>query len=258
MNSKVCQNNKVRIIAGPCAVESEDQLIAVCKHLNKLGLTYVRAGAYKPRLNPHSFQGLGSAGFDIIKKCTNKYNLKSVSEVVDEKSLHEAIDCIDVLQVGTRNMTNYSLLKAIGYYTNKTNIPVILKRGMSSKVSEWITASDYISEKGNDNIILCERGIRTFEDSTRFTLDISSVSVAKRQSIYPVCVDVSHSAGNAGIVPDLAKAAVACGADAVMIEVHPDPQNAKCDGLQQLSLQAFEKLIADIKPIAKALNKEII
>lgn len=251
-------NNKVIIIAGPCAIESYSQMNKICRVVSSLGLSWVRGGAYKPRLSPHSFQGLGDEGIKILKDASKKYNLKSITEVIDEHSLCLANKHIDAMQIGTRNMTNYSLLKSIGSKTAKNKKLICLKRGMSAKVSELLSATEYITEEGNNNILLCERGIRTFEDSTRFTLDISSVPVIHKQSKYPVCVDVSHAAGNSDLVSDLACAALASGTDAIMLEIHPNPKRAKCDGAQQLNMEQFKNLIDRLNVLAKALDKELV
>ena len=250
--------NKVIVFAGPCAVENKTQIDSVCKQINKLRLSWVRAGAYKPRLSPHSFQGLGQRGLTMLKNAAVANNLWSVTEVIDEASLKQAIKNADAIQIGTRNMTNYSLLKLVGQATKKNKKMILFKRGMSAKISEWLSAAEYISDGGNKNIMLCERGLRTFEDSTRFTLDISAVPVLHKQSKYPVCVDVSHAAGNADLVPSLAKAAVAAGADAIMLEVHPNPKSAKCDGSQQLNLKQFSKLINELRELCSALGKELV
>lgn len=259
MINKLTKKNAITIIAGPCAIEDANQLDNVCKTINSLGLSWVRGGAFKPRVSPHSFQGLGAYGYDILHNIANKYSLLSLSEVVDTHSLSLALDKkIDAVQIGTRNMTNYSLLKDVGKITNITQCPVLLKRGMSSTVSEWLSAVEYIKENGNNNITLCERGIRTFDNTTRFTLDISAVPVVHKQSNYPICVDVSHAAGNSDIVPSLALAAIASGADAIMIEVHPNPKSAKCDGPQQLNLEQFKRLVDKMQKIAGSLEKELM
>lgn len=196
MSIKLAEKNSITIIAGPCAIESQEQFTEVAKHIKNLGLKWIRGGAYKPRHSPHCFQGLGNEAIDILYDVSKDLGLNSITELVDQQSLQYAIDKIDAVQIGTRNMTNYSLLSYIGKQTTNTKKPVLFKRGMSAKISEYLSASDYITEAGNDNIVLCERGLRTFEDSTRFTLDISAVPVLHKQSRYPVCVDVSHAAGN--------------------------------------------------------------
>ena len=256
--NNITKKNKVRIIAGPCAVESQSQIDEFCSCMQDLGLEWLRGGAFKPRVNPHSFQGLGEKALHYLSLATKKYNLKCISEVVDINSLDSVIEYCDAVQIGTRNMSNFSLLKTIGEKTKNTQIPILLKRGMSSKITEWLLASEYIKEAGNNNIVLCERGIRTFEDTTRFTLDISAVAVVHRQSLMPVCVDVSHAAGNWYFVPELSRASLAVGADAIMIEVHPNPKSAKCDSSQQLDLKQFSTLVKDLRNIAQSFNKEII
>lgn len=258
MQNKLFENSKVAIIAGPCAIESAQQINEVCKNLNSLGLNWVRGGACKPRVNPHSFQGLGEKGYKYLSQSAKKFHLKTVSEVVDSNSIKWAKKySIDVFQIGSRNMTNYSLLKEIGKGTCKTKTPILFKRGMSSTISEWLQASEYISTNGNKNIMMCERGIRTFEDSTRFTLDVAAVPIIHKQSKYPICVDVSHAAGNSYLVESLSCAAIASGCDALMIEVHPCPNRAKCDGPQQLNFKSFEKLLPKLEAIAKSVGKEI-
>lgn len=258
MRNNICEEGKVTLIAGPCSVESKEQMQAMCDCIKELGLSWVRGGAYKPRTSPHMFQGLGAKAIDILAEVSREYGLKSVSEVLDEDSLTFTIDKIDALQIGARNMTNFSFLKMCGKATKTNNMPILFKRGMSAKISEWLCATDYISEEGNNNIVLCERGVRTFEDSTRFTLDISAVPVIKKQSKYPICVDVSHATGASDLVPSMAKAAVAAGADAVMVEVHPNPSAAKSDGAQQLNLDEFKQLTQELKALTKAMGKELI
>lgn len=250
--------NSVVVFAGPCAVEDEEQVKQVCSCLKSLGLSWIRGGVFKPRLSPASFQGLGKNGLDILVSNAKSYGLKTITEVLDQDSLDVIYPAVDALQIGTRNMSNYSLLKAIGKKTADSKMPVLFKRGMSAKISEWLTASEYIKLAGNDNIILCERGVRTFEDSTRYTLDISAVPVVHKQSSHPVCVDVSHAAGNSCFVPDLARAAIAAGADALMLEIHPNPMSAKCDGMQQLNLDEFTQLIKELQVIAKSLGKKLV
>lgn len=251
-------NKDIIVYAGPCAVETSSQLDEICSCISDLGLSWLRAGVYKPRLSPHSFQGMGSDGLDVLDKISKKYNLKTISEVVDKESLDKIDQVCDAIQIGTRNMNNYSLLKLVGQQTKNSKKPVLLKRGMSAKISELLTVCEYIKEAGNTNIILCERGIRTFEDSTRFTLDISAVPFLHSQCDYNVCVDLSHSTGNSNLIPDLALSAIAAGADSIMIEIHPDPINAKCDGLQQLDLGQFSNLISTMSDLAQYFGKRLI
>lgn len=250
--------NKILLIAGPCAVENDTQVKRVCKCLSSLGLSWIRGGAFKPRVSPHSFQGLGDKALNILFENAKRYNLKTITEVVDEQSLKLAIKKVNGIQIGTRNMSNFSLLKKVGEACAKEDKLVLFKRGMSAKISEWLSASEYIKAAGSRNIMLCERGIRTFEDATRFTLDISAVPVIHKQSRYPICVDVSHAAGNSSYIESLSMAAIASGADALMLEVHPSPKNAKSDGPQQLDLENFVKLYNKLNKLALSLGKELV
>ena len=244
---------KVVVMAGPCSVESYDQLLATARHVSSVGATMLRGGAYKPRSSPFSFQGLGKEGVDLLVKVKQELGVPLVSEIIDPHFLEVMVDDVDVLQIGARNMQNYSLLRAVG----RSGKPSILKRGLAATVTEWLQAADYLLASGGSQVILCERGIRTFEDSTRFTLDISSVGVIKRSSHLPVIVDPSHAAGHYQLVPTLARAAVAAGADGLLIEVHPDPANALSDGLQSLSFSDFERLMGELKAIAAAVGRSI-
>lgn len=239
--------NNLTIYAGPCAVESKAQMREIESCIKDLGLHWMRAGVFKPRVSPHSFQGLGYDGLEILSDC----RLNTITEVTETSQIEAVMNACSAIQIGSRNMTNYALLKDIGKKT--MDFPILFKRGMSATISEWLSASEYISTNGNSNIILCERGIRTFEDSTRFTLDISAVPVVHKQSNYPVCVDVSHAAGDSDLVPSLACAAVAAGADALMIEVHPNPMKALSDGPQQLNLIQFEALVTRLRKFGRKL-----
>jgi len=245
--------DKVVVIAGPCAVESHEQLLSTAKHVTSLGATMVRGGAFKPRTSPFSFQGLGPEGVRLLSQVREELGVPVVTEVVQLHYLDVMVDHVDVLQIGARNMQNYALLRAVGH----TGKPCILKRGLSSTVTEWLQAADYLLAAGSTQVILCERGIRTFEDSTRFTLDISSVGVVKRSSHLPIIVDPSHAAGHYQLVPTLARAAVAAGADGLLIEVHPDPPSALSDGLQSLSFNDFARLMGELKAIATAIGRSI-
>ena len=247
----------VTIIAGPCSVESRDQMDEVGAALRELGVRVMRGGAYKPRTSPHSFQGLEEEGLKILRETADRYGLVFVTEVTD--SAHaEVVDAYaDMLQIGTRNMANFSLLKRIGQVTAESRKPVVFKRGMAATIQEWLQASEYISMLGNENVILCERGIRTFETATRFTLDISAVPVVKKLSLLPIIVDVSHPTGQADLVPAVSRASVAVGADGVMVEVHPDPRAALCDGPQSLDLEGLRLLIAELRPVAAAVGREL-
>lgn len=234
--------DELTIIAGPCAVEDENQMESIARYLNKLNITFIRGGAFKPRTSPKSFQGLGIEGLKILKNVGQLYELKVVSEIMDPRDIKEAYDYIDVFQIGSRNMQNYSLLKEIG----KTDKPVLLKRGMSATINEWIKAAEYIEMEGNKNIILCERGIRTFEDYTRNTLDLMSVPIIKSKTKYPIIVDPSHGTGRKELILPATKAAIAIGTNGIMIEIHPEPERALSDGPQSLNFKEFEHLLNEI------------
>ena len=250
--------NTVSILAGPCSVESAEQFDEVAQCLSELGLTWIRGGAFKPRTSPYSFQGLGIEGVQIMADAGKKYGLKTLTEVVDTAHVQAVHDLVDGLQIGTRNMANFELLKTIGKVTESSHKAVLFKRGMAATIDEWLSAVEYITQFGNPNIMLCERGIRTFETATRFTLDISAVPVVHQRSMLPICVDVSHPAGQTALIPSLAKAAIAAGADSLMIEIHPDPKKAKSDAAQQLTLPQFTELLGELKEVAAAVGKRII
>ncbi|MBZ5202821.1 bifunctional 3-deoxy-7-phosphoheptulonate synthase/chorismate mutase [Planomicrobium chinense] len=224
-------------IFGPCAVESQEQVSKVAEAIGAKGLRLIRGGAYKPRTSPYDFQGLGLDGLKILKAAAEQYNLAVVSEIVTPHHLEDALPYLEVVQVGARNMQNFELLKAVG----QINKPVLLKRGMSATVDEFINAAEYIIASGNDQIILCERGIRTYEKATRNTLDISAVPILKQETHLPVFVDVTHSTGRRDLLLPAAKAAIAIGADGVMAEVHPDPAVALSDAAQQMDLNQFDE-----------------
>lgn len=241
------------IMAGPCAVESEQQLDKAASIVKEAGGTVLRGGAFKPRTSPFSFQGLKEAGLELLAKVSKQYKLPVVSEIVDPNDVDLVSKYVDILQVGARNMQNFALLTAVG----KSMKPVVLKRGFSATVTEWLTAADYLLAEGNNQVIMGERGIRTFEDSTRFSLDISSIPVIKKVSHLPIIVDPSHAAGHYSLVPAIAKAAIAAGADGLLIEVHPNPKEALVDGLQSLTPSDFSRLMADLKEIAKSVGRTI-
>ena len=243
---------RIVAIAGPCAVESEEQLMQAALGVKKAGATILRGGAFKPRTSPFSFQGLKKAGLELLRSTSRKCAMPVVTEIVDTADVELFSEYVDIIQIGSRNMQNYSLLTAVG----KTSLPVVLKRGFACTVTEWLTAADYILAEGNPNVILCERGIRTFEDSTRFSLDISSVPVIKKFSHLPIIVDPSHAAGHYSLVPSLAKSAVAAGADGLMIEVHPNPREALVDGLQSLTLSDFTRLMSELGPLAASVGRK--
>lgn len=241
------------VMAGPCSVESHEQLVSTARLVRRSGAQVLRGGAFKPRTSPFAFQGMGMDGVDLLRRVREETGMPIISEITSPQYLDDMADCVDVLQVGARNMQNYALLSAVG----KSGKPCMLKRGLASTVTEWLQAADYLLATGNDRVILCERGIRTFETSTRFTLDISSVGVIKRDSHLPVMVDPSHAAGHYQLVPTLARAAAAAGADGLLIEVHPDPVNALSDGLQSLTFSDFERLMGELKAIAEVLHRPI-
>lgn len=252
------RTDEITIYAGPCSVESEEQFNEVAECVAGLGLRWIRGGAFKPRTNPHSFQGLGEDALKIMAGAGEKYGLKTLTEVMDSAHCELVHSYVDGLQVGARNFQNFSLLKNIGKVTADSHKLVLFKRGFAGTIAEWLAATDYITMEGNNNVVLCERGIRTFETATRFTLDISAVPVIHKQSLYPICIDVSHPAGQRDLVPALAKAAVAAGADSIMIEVHPNPPKALSDGPQQLTPAQFEELVAELRKIAAVFGKKIV
>lgn len=234
------------LIAGPCAVESHEQMIAAARAVRDAGAQMLRGGAYKPRTSPRSFQGLGEEGLEILAEARRATGLSVVTEVMDTRQIEAICECADVLQVGSRNMQNYTLLKELGLLDR----PVLLKRGMNATVAEWISAAEYILEGGNPDVILCERGIRTFETGTRNTLDLSAIPAVRELTDLPVIVDPSHGTGRASMVGPMSLAAVAAGADGLMIEVHPDPPSALCDGDQQLAPEQFARLAEHVREMA--------
>ncbi|TDQ39082.1 bifunctional 3-deoxy-7-phosphoheptulonate synthase/chorismate mutase [Aureibacillus halotolerans] len=232
-----------RFVAGPCAVESYEQVATVAETVKKQGIKLLRGGAFKPRTSPYDFQGLGVEGLKILKRVADEYDLAVISEIVNPSDIEEAVQHIDVIQIGARNMQNFELLKEAG----RTNKPVLLKRGMSATIEEFINAAEYIISQGNGQIILCERGIRTYEKATRNTLDITAVPILKQETHLPVFVDVTHSTGRRDLLLPAAKAALAIGADGVMAEVHPDPTVALSDSAQQMDIPQFEAFIHELK-----------
>ena len=241
------------IMAGPCSVESEEQIIEIAKSVKKSGANFLRGGAFKPRTSPYSFQGLELDGLKLLKKSKEATCLPIVTELMSTDYIDEFVENVDVIQIGARNMQNFDLLKQVG----RTKTPILLKRGLSASIEEWLMAAEYIMAGGNDNVILCERGIRTFETATRNTLDLSAIPVIKRLSHLPVIVDPSHATGYWYLVEPLAKAAIMAGADGLMVEVHNDPKNALSDGQQSIKPESFEKLMNEIKRIAEFEGKVI-
>lgn len=242
---------RIVVMAGPCAVESEEQLAASARVVKESGASILRGGAFKPRTSPFNFQGLEKAGLELLARVREQFAIPVVTEVVDPHDVELVAEYADILQVGSRNMQNFALLSSVG----RSKRPVLLKRGFACTVTEWLTAADYLLAEGNNQVILCERGIRTFEDSTRFSLDISSIPVIKRFSHLPLIVDPSHAAGHYSLVPAIAKASVAAGADGLLIEVHPNPKEALIDGLQSLTPSDFARLMAELGPLAEAVGR---
>ena len=240
------------MIAGPCSVENEEQIVSVAKAVKASGADMLRGGAFKPRTSPYDFAGLKAEGLELLRTARAETGLPIVTELMNIMDI-DLFEDVDVIQVGARNMQNYSLLKELG----RTNKPILLKRGLAATVQEWIMSAEYIMAEGNTNVILCERGIRTYETYTRNTLDLSAVCAAKKLSHLPVIVDPSHAAGLWWMVPALAKAAVAVGADGLIIEVHNDPEKALCDGAQSLKPERFAELMGELKGIARIIGRDL-
>lgn len=244
---------KIGVIAGPCSVESEEQIVAIAQKVKKSGASFLRGGAFKPRTSPYSFQGLGYEGLELLRIARQETGLPIVSEILSENMVDRFVRDVDIIQVGARNMQNFMLLKELG----KTKKPILLKRGLSATIEEWLMSAEYIMSEGNPNIILCERGIRTFEKYTRNTLDISAVPAIKRMSHLPVIVDPSHATGMGWMVMPMARAAVAADADGIMIEVHNDPEHALSDGNQSITPDEFNELMNSLRIISGAVGRRI-
>ena len=238
-------------MAGPCAVESEEQVDAVASKMTACGVKVLRGGAYKPRTSPYAFQGLEKEGLKILRRVADRYGLLVISEITSENDIEYASNYLDIIQIGARNAQNFRLLSAVG----KSGIPVMLKRGIAETIDEWLGSAEYIMSEGNYHIMMCERGIRTFETATRSTLDISAVPVLKGKTHLPVIVDPSHAAGKAQYVQPLALAAIAAGADGLIIEVHPDPKHALSDAAQQLTPEAYAELALRVKEMAEIVKR---
>lgn len=249
-NGGIIGDGNKSFVFGPCSVESFEQVEAVAKNLHAKGEKFIRGGAFKPRTSPYDFQGLGVEGLKILKQIKDKYDLNVVSEIVNPNDFEVADEYLDVFQIGARNMQNFELLKEAG----RTKKPILLKRGLSATIEEFVYAAEYIASQGNQNIILCERGIRTYEKATRNTLDISAVPILKQGTHLPVMVDVTHSTGRKDIMLPTAKAALAVGADGVMAEVHPDPSVALSDAGQQMDLDEFQAFYDELKPLSDLYN----
>ncbi len=244
---------RVAVIAGPCSVENEEQITSIAKDVKTAGATFLRGGAFKPRSSPYSFQGMKEEGLDLLKKARAETGLPIVSEIMATDRLPRFVEDVDVIQIGARNMQNFDLLRAVG----ETDKPVLLKRGLSATIEEWLMSAEYIMAAGNEKVVLCERGIRTFETYTRNTLDLSAVLAVKKLSHLPIVVDPSHAAGMWWMVEALSKAAIAVGADGLMVEVHNDPLKAKCDGPQSIKPERFAHLMQALRTIAEADNRTI-
>lgn len=253
INGKLIGGNKIAVIAGPCSVESEEQIVGIAEDVLNSGAGFLRGGAFKPRTSPYSFQGLGADGLELLSKARSRTGLPVVSEMMSIDMLEKFVEEVDIIQIGARNMQNFDLLKELG----KIRKPILLKRGLSATVEEWLMSAEYIMAGGNNQVILCERGIRTFETSTRNTLDLSAIPVIKRLSHLPVIVDPSHATGSWWMVEALSRAAIAAGADGLIIEVHNDPKNALCDGAQSIKPKKFNDLMVSLKDIAIAIGRDI-
>ena len=245
--------SKIALIAGPCSVETKEQIVGIAEEVKNMGANFLRGGAFKPRTSPYAFQGLKYEGLELLKEARQRTGLPIVTELMSPYDIEKFVEDVDVIQVGARNMQNFDLLKELG----KTKTPILLKRGLSATIEEWLMSAEYIMAGGNENVILCERGIRTYETFTRNTLDLSAIPAVKKLSHLPVIVDPSHATGKYWMVEPLAKAAVAVGADGLIIEVHNDPENALCDGAQSIKPSKFKKLVNELRPIAEAVGREI-
>ncbi|MBN1039724.1 MULTISPECIES: 3-deoxy-7-phosphoheptulonate synthase [unclassified Clostridium] len=253
VNGQKIGGNKIAMIAGPCSVESEEQIIKIAEGVKNIGANFLRGGAFKPRTSPYAFQGLKYEGLELLKKAKAKTGLPIVTEIMSPYDIEFFNENVDVIQVGARNMQNFDLLKELG----QLNKPILLKRGLSATLEELLMSAEYIMAGGNENVILCERGIRTFETYTRNTLDLSAVPALKKLSHLPVVIDPSHATGKYWMVEPLAKAAIAIGADGLIIEVHNDPANALCDGPQSIKPEKYARIFEELKVIAKAVGREM-
>lgn len=244
---------KLVVIAGPCAVENEDQMFQTAQAVKKAGAAMLRGGAFKPRTSPYAFQGLEEEGLKILRQAGNEAGIPFVTEVVNPRDVELVAEYADMLQIGARNMQNFTLLREVG----KAKKPVMLKRGLAATIEEWLMAAEYILSEGNYDVVLCERGIRTYETSTRNTLDLSAIPIVQRLSHLPIITDPSHGTGKRHLVLPLSRAAVAAGTDGLIVEVHPDPESALSDGPQSLNFQMFAEFMEEIKPIVKAMGREL-
>lgn len=253
VNSRKIGEGYFVIISGPCSVESEEQIVSIAKELKKTGASFLRGGAYKPRTSPYSFQGLGLEGLEFLKIARAETGLPIVSEIMSTDVLDRFVEDVDIIQVGARNMQNFVMLRELG----RTNKPILLKRGLSATLEEWLMSAEYILSEGNESVILCERGIRTFETYTRNTLDLSAVPAIKKLSHLPIIVDPSHGTGRSWMVGTMSKAALVSGADGVVIEVHNNPKRALSDGEQSITPAEYASIIPKIKMLAKVEEKQL-
>jgi len=253
-NSATVGGDRLAVIAGPCSVESEEQIVGVAESVKRSGAAALRGGAFKPRTSPYAFQGMGNEGIRLLQEAKAATGLPIVTEIMSTDNIEMFEMCVDVIQVGARNMQNFELLKEVG----KMSKPILLKRGLSNTYEEWIMSAEYIMAAGNENVILCERGIRTFETFTRNTLDVSAIPAIKQMSHLPVIVDPSHAAGMYWMVEPLAMAAIAAGCDGLIIEVHNDPPHAKCDGQQSLTPKKFDELMKKVEALVPMMGKKLI
>jgi len=253
VNGVTVGGQRVIVMAGPCSVESEPQILEVAEAVKQAGASILRGGAYKPRTSPYAFQGLKEQGLRYLKEAKKRTGLPVVTEVLETESVELVAEYADILQIGARNIQNFTLLRRVG----EMGKPVLLKRGMATSIQEFLLSAEYILSAGNPNVILCERGIRTFETATRFTLDLNAVPVLKKLSHLPVVVDPSHGTGHWDLVAPMAKGAVACGADGLIIEVHPRPEEALSDGPQSLKPSKFAQLMRELRPVAEAVGRTL-
>lgn len=253
IGNEVIGAKKLAMIAGPCAVENEDQIYKAAMGVKAAGAAFLRGGAYKPRTSPYSFQGTEEEGLKMLRGAADTAGLKVVSEITDRDQIESAVKYCDVFQIGARNMQNFRLLREVG----RSKVPVLLKRGLAATIEEWLDAAEYVMSEGNYNVILCERGIRTFETATRNTLDVSAVAVARERSCLPIIIDPSHAAGKAAYIESLSLAGVAAGADGLIIEVHPNPREAMSDAAQQITVEAYADLFKKVKRVADAVGRSV-
>lgn len=253
VNGVMIGNQYANIIAGPCSIENEDQIFSIAALLQKNNVKFLRGGAYKPRTSPYSFRGLGTKGLKLMREAANAHNLAVVTELMDLSLLDEVLEYADIIQIGSRNMSNFYMLSELG----KISKPIMLKRGMQAKTTEWLLAADYILSGGNDKVILCERGIRSFDPLSRNVMDVGVIPLVQSISHLPIMADPSHGTGNSNFVNQMALAAMVAGANGLMVEIHPDPSKALSDGAQAINFEQFETLIKDIDALKPAIKKPI-